>query len=164
MKYGNNPKNYLVIEFADGIFQRETALLLKMPQVRHRIHKLIFCASDSIGVFGGIKILKNNLALHLMQFRDYAQVLLYQCKKSVFFPICLYCKAWKKIFKKYGLSLNKITGIYLNSERRIEKIVSVSAILCLLWTLIWTPSSSKNLKVFSKNAIITNTEVISLPR
>ncbi len=63
MKYGNNPKNYLVIEFADGIFQRETALLLKMPQVRHRIHKLIFCASDSIGVFGGIKILKKQFGL-----------------------------------------------------------------------------------------------------
>ena len=39
-KYGNNPKNYIVIEFADGIFQRETSMLLKMPEVQKRISKL----------------------------------------------------------------------------------------------------------------------------
>ncbi|MBW9263712.1 MAG: hypothetical protein K1566_18250 [Candidatus Thiodiazotropha sp. (ex. Lucinisca nassula)] len=63
MKYGNNPKNYLVIEFADGIFQRETAKLLKSPIVRDRIHKLIFCAPDSTAVFGGINILKEEFDL-----------------------------------------------------------------------------------------------------
>ncbi|MGW8229368.1 MAG: hypothetical protein ACWGOW_10725 [Gammaproteobacteria bacterium] len=59
MKYGNNPKNYLVIEFADGIFQRETAMLLKMPEVRSRIHKLVFCAPDATAVFGGLRVLKD---------------------------------------------------------------------------------------------------------
>jgi hypothetical protein len=63
MKYGNNPKNYLVIEFADGIFQRETAMLLKMPEVRDRIHKIIFCASDSSAIFGGIHVLKEHFDL-----------------------------------------------------------------------------------------------------
>ncbi|MBC6417296.1 MAG: hypothetical protein GDA44_00085 [Prochloron sp. SP5CPC1] len=63
MKYGNNPKNYLVIELADGIFQRETAMLLKMPEVQARIHKLIFCAPDSTAVFGGIKVLKEQFNL-----------------------------------------------------------------------------------------------------
>jgi hypothetical protein len=63
MKYGNNPKNYLVIEFADGIFQRETAMLLKMPEVRDRIHKLIFCAPDSSAVFGGTARLKQEFDL-----------------------------------------------------------------------------------------------------
>lgn len=63
LKYGNNPNNYLVIEFADGIFQRETAMLLKMPEIRKRIHKLIFCASDSTGVFGGLQILKEQFDL-----------------------------------------------------------------------------------------------------
>ena len=63
MKYGNNPKNYLVIEFADGILQRETAMLLKMSEVRDRIHKLIFCAPDSSAVFGGIHILKQQFDL-----------------------------------------------------------------------------------------------------
>ena len=63
MKYGNNPKNYLVIEFADGIFQRETAMLLKMPEVRDRIHKIIFCAPDSSAIFGGIRVLKEHFDL-----------------------------------------------------------------------------------------------------
>jgi hypothetical protein len=63
MKYGNNAKNYLVIEFADGIFQRETAMLLKMPEVRERLHKLVFCAPDSTAVYGGIDILKKEFGL-----------------------------------------------------------------------------------------------------
>jgi hypothetical protein len=63
MKYGNNTKNYLVIEFADGIFQRETAMLLKMPEVRKRIHKLVFCAPDATAVYGGIEILKKQFDL-----------------------------------------------------------------------------------------------------
>jgi hypothetical protein len=57
MKYGNDPKNYLVIEIADGIFQRETAMLLRMEQLRERIHKLMFCAPDSSAVFGGTRML-----------------------------------------------------------------------------------------------------------
>lgn len=63
LKYGNNPKNYLVIEFADGIFQRETAMLLKSPEVRDRVSKLIFCAPDSTAVFGGLRVLKEEFDL-----------------------------------------------------------------------------------------------------
>jgi hypothetical protein len=63
LKYGNNPKNYIVIEFADGIFQRETAMLLKSDEVRSRISKLIFCASDSTGVFGGLQVLHEKFDL-----------------------------------------------------------------------------------------------------
>ncbi|MEW8437576.1 MAG: hypothetical protein AB2689_05405 [Candidatus Thiodiazotropha taylori] len=63
MKYGNSPKNYLVIEFADSIFQRETAMLLKSPEVCKRISKLIFCTPDSTAVFGGLRILKEEFDL-----------------------------------------------------------------------------------------------------
>lgn len=63
LKYGNNPKNYLVIEFADGIFQRETAMLLKSQEVRNRISKLIFCAPDSSAVYGGLRVLKEEFDL-----------------------------------------------------------------------------------------------------
>jgi hypothetical protein len=63
MKYGNNPNNYIVVEFADGIFQRETAMLLKMPEVRQRISKLVFCAPDSTAVFGGLKMLREEFDL-----------------------------------------------------------------------------------------------------
>jgi hypothetical protein len=63
MKYGNDPDNYIVIEFADGIFQRETAMLLQMPEIQERISKLVFCAPDSTAVFGGIQALRDKFGL-----------------------------------------------------------------------------------------------------
>jgi hypothetical protein len=63
LKYANNPKNYWCVELADGILQRETALLLKSPDVRSRIHKLIFAAHDTFGAIGGLNILKNEFGL-----------------------------------------------------------------------------------------------------
>lgn len=63
LKYGNNRSNYLVVEFADGILQRETAMLLRMEEVKTRIHKLIFCGNDAFGVIGGIRLLKDQFNL-----------------------------------------------------------------------------------------------------
>jgi hypothetical protein len=63
LKYANNPKNFWVVEFADGINQRETAMLLGAPEVRSRIHKLIFCANDAFGAIGGLNILKERYGL-----------------------------------------------------------------------------------------------------
>ena len=59
LKYANNPKNFWVVEFADGIIERETRMLLECEQVRSRIHKLIFCANDAFGAIGGLDILKS---------------------------------------------------------------------------------------------------------
>lgn len=63
LKYGNNPRNYIVIELADGIFQRETAMLLNHPDVQKRIHRLILCASDAAGVAGGLGMLRSTFGL-----------------------------------------------------------------------------------------------------
>lgn len=62
-KYGSNQKNFLVVEFADGINQRETAMLLDCPEVVGRVHKLIFCAADALGAVGGLHILKTKFNL-----------------------------------------------------------------------------------------------------
>lgn len=62
-KYGNNPDNYLVIEIADGILQRETAMLLQEAELIKRIHKIIFCAQDALGVVGGVKVLADKFGL-----------------------------------------------------------------------------------------------------
>jgi hypothetical protein len=59
LKYANNPKNFWVVEFADGIIQRETNILLNSPDVRTRIHKLIFCANDAFGAIGGLNVLES---------------------------------------------------------------------------------------------------------
>ena len=63
MKYGNNPGNYLVAEFADGIFQRETAMLLRCPEVRSSVHKIVFCAADAAGAAGGLRMLEETFDL-----------------------------------------------------------------------------------------------------
>jgi hypothetical protein len=63
LKYANNPKNFWVVEIADGIAQRETAMLLSSPEVTSRIHKLIFCANDAFGSIGGLRILQERFNL-----------------------------------------------------------------------------------------------------
>jgi hypothetical protein len=63
LKYANNPKNYWVVECADGINQRETAMLINSETVKKRIHKLIFCSSDAFGAIGGLRVLKEKYGL-----------------------------------------------------------------------------------------------------
>ncbi len=63
LKYANNPKNYWVVEIADGIFQRETVLLLQSDDVRSRIHRLIFAAQDAAGAVAGVRILQERFGL-----------------------------------------------------------------------------------------------------
>ena len=63
MKYANKAKNYWVVEIADGLLQRETAMLLHSEDVRSRIHRLVFAAHDAFGAVGGIDVLKNRFGL-----------------------------------------------------------------------------------------------------
>ena len=63
LKYANNPKNFWVVEFADGINQRETSMLLSSKEVTSRIHKLIFCGNDAFGTVGGLEVLKQRFGL-----------------------------------------------------------------------------------------------------
>ncbi len=62
-KYANNAKKFWVVEIADGIMQRETAMLLRDETVRSRIHRLVFSASDAFGAIGGLQILKEEFGL-----------------------------------------------------------------------------------------------------
>lgn len=63
LKYANNPRNYWVVEIADGLIQRETSMLLNSPEIQSRIHKLVFCAHDAFGAIGGLKVLKDSFNL-----------------------------------------------------------------------------------------------------
>jgi hypothetical protein len=62
-KFANNPKKYWVVEFADGILQRETAALLRDDYVRSRIHRLVFSAADAFGAIGGVHVLEEEFGL-----------------------------------------------------------------------------------------------------
>lgn len=62
-RFAASPSKYWVVEFADGIMQRETAMLLRNEYVRSRIHRLVFSANDAFGAIGGIQILKDEFGL-----------------------------------------------------------------------------------------------------
>ncbi|MFC1586273.1 hypothetical protein ACFL5V_12065 [Fibrobacterota bacterium] len=63
LKYGNNLKNYWVVEIADGILQRETSILLSDKTVTGRIHRLILSAQDTFGALGGLHQLREHYGL-----------------------------------------------------------------------------------------------------
>ncbi len=63
LKYANCPKNYWVVEIADGILQRETAMLLESEDLRRRVHRVIFSAHDAFGAIGGLRLLKERFDL-----------------------------------------------------------------------------------------------------
>ena len=62
-EYGADPSAFWVVEFSDGILQRETAMLLRSDAVRSRIHRLIFSASDALGAIGGSRVLADEFGL-----------------------------------------------------------------------------------------------------
>lgn len=49
---------YVVVEIADGLLQRETAMLLGEPRFRSTVHATLFSSGDSLGVLSGLQILE----------------------------------------------------------------------------------------------------------
>jgi hypothetical protein len=64
LKYANKSSNYWVVELADGIVERETAMLLSNKEFTSRIHKIVFCAGDALGAIGGKRLLKDKYGIH----------------------------------------------------------------------------------------------------
>lgn len=54
---GINP-DYVIIEIADGLLQRETAMLLKNRNFMSNVTATIFSAADSLGILSGVQILE----------------------------------------------------------------------------------------------------------
>lgn len=120
LKFANNPKNFWVVEFADGIIQRETALLLNSPEVRSRIHRLIFCAVDAFGMVGGIRILKERFGLtpdalsgvcsssplHIRELSEFTNI---------------------PLFNSVGENADDLTRILVSPKKRLTKIYGGSS-------------------------------------
>ncbi|MDX1911679.1 MAG: hypothetical protein SFV22_09360 [Saprospiraceae bacterium] len=49
---------YIVMEIADGLLQRETAMLLEDARFRSTLHATLFSAGDSLGVLSGLQLLE----------------------------------------------------------------------------------------------------------
>ena len=106
LKYANNPQNYWVVEFADGINQRETAYLLNHPEVKKRIHKFIFCAYDAFGAIGGLRILSEKFNLvpdALSGVCSSSPLLLEELKEFSSIPV----------FNSFDKDLNKIKDVLI---------------------------------------------------
>jgi predicted nucleic acid-binding protein len=51
--------DYVIMEIADGLYQRETKMLLTCKSFRQTIEAVMFSAGDSLAAINGIKILNN---------------------------------------------------------------------------------------------------------
>ena len=49
----------IVVEIADGVFQRETKSILKKSRIRDRLDGILFAAPDALGAFGGVTVLES---------------------------------------------------------------------------------------------------------
>ncbi len=50
--------DFIVLEIADGVFQRETDLFLKESAIMEKVNHIFFSASDSLAAYGGYLYLK----------------------------------------------------------------------------------------------------------
>lgn len=62
-RFANNASNHWVCEIADGLLQRETAILLANPNLRSRIDRLVLCAPDPFAALGGLATLRDRFGL-----------------------------------------------------------------------------------------------------
>lgn len=49
--------DYIIMEIADGLYQRETKMLLNNPELMDTIHAILFSAGDSLAAINGINVL-----------------------------------------------------------------------------------------------------------
>jgi len=56
----NNGAEIVVVEIADGVFQAETAEILKGSRIRDRFDAVMFAAPDALGAVGGVTILRQS--------------------------------------------------------------------------------------------------------
>ena len=56
-KIGEHKPSYIVMEIADGLFQRETSFLLNDKDFMKTIHNTVFSCGDSLSVMAGLQVL-----------------------------------------------------------------------------------------------------------
>jgi hypothetical protein len=112
LKYANNPNNFWVVELADGVIQRETAMLLSSPEIQSRIHKLIFCASDAFGAIGGLRVMKE-------QFNLIPDAISGICSSSPLFIKELSDYSQIPVFSSVDINVDLIQSILLSPKLKI---------------------------------------------
>jgi len=82
-----NPE-YIVIEIADGLYQRETKMLLTNKRFLNTIDKIIFSASDSLSAVNGVQIMAtwNIVPVALSGVFTMSPLLMQEVKENVSVP------------------------------------------------------------------------------
>ena len=57
VKLSPDKPDYIVVEIADGLMQRETNFLLRSKEFMSTIHSVVFSCGDSLSAFQGVEIL-----------------------------------------------------------------------------------------------------------
>jgi hypothetical protein len=58
--------DFIVLEVADGLFQRETEMLLALPQFRERVDCAFFSGADSMAALAGRKVLQERFGIPVL--------------------------------------------------------------------------------------------------
>jgi len=120
LKYANNPKNFWVVELADGINQRETAMLLSSKEITSRIHRLVFCGNDAFGTLGGLGVLEQQFGLvpdaisgvcsssplHIRELAEFTNI---------------------PVFNSADVDLNQLAAILLPPKKPVIEVIKVAA-------------------------------------
>lgn len=63
--YSNSSSDYIVVEIADGILQRETSMLLSNAEFVNRMYKIVFSTNSALGGIGGVETLRNKFNINI---------------------------------------------------------------------------------------------------
>lgn len=80
---------YIVVEIADGLLQRETALLLKNKDFMHTVSGVVFSCGDSLSALSGIKLLEelNQNILGICGLFTVSPLLINEVKSNCSYPV-----------------------------------------------------------------------------
>lgn len=83
-----NP-DYVVVEIADGLLQRETKMLLHNPAFMSTVSHIMLSCGDSLGVLSGLSFLKdiNRTPFAISGLINVSPLLVDECKRSTDIPV-----------------------------------------------------------------------------
>ncbi len=111
--------DYVVMEIADGLYERETKMLLQHPDFMETIHGVIFSAGDSLAAINGIEVLKswNIRPFAISGLLTASPLLIREVKENTTLPV--YTIEELSNGAKEVLQKNK--GAILGSRRKLKK-------------------------------------------
>lgn len=106
-----NP-DYIVMEIADGLFQRETEFLLKDKAFMSTIHNVVFSCGDSLSAIYGVQVL-NEIGIHPAVISGrftMSQLLIREVQQHMDFPILTIDEIMTGQFNQYFINKHVVAA------------------------------------------------------